>query len=128
MSQLDKDVVIAAFKETYTKVHNKTPDLEIKSGWYKVDGGKGIRLSQLQALTEDLAIQVKTTDATASKEKVAEETEISVEAEITTETASKGEKLESQVVIEETPVLEAEPKPRFSLKALWQQIIGKSNN
>ena len=132
MSQLDKDVVIAAFKETYTKVHNKTPDLEIKSGWYKVDGGKGIRLAQLQALTEELAIQAKPADSAAPEAKAVKETEVSVEADVATETASKGEKLDAPTVVEETPVVEAEstsaPKPRFSLKALWQQIIGKTSS
>jgi hypothetical protein len=135
MSQLDKDVVIAAFKETYTKVHNKTPDLEIKSGWYKVDGGKGIRLAQLQALTEELAVQAKPADAAPSQEKIVEETQVSVEAEVSVETASEAEKLETSSSVEKAPALEpeatqkpSESKPRFSLKALWQQVIGKAKS
>ena len=35
MTQLDKDAVVAAFKEAYSNTHGKEVELVIKSGWYK---------------------------------------------------------------------------------------------
>lgn len=55
MANLDKDAVIAAFTEAYKKANGKAPSIESKSGWYSVDGGKNMRLAQLQEMTESLA-------------------------------------------------------------------------
>ncbi len=55
MAKLDKDTVIAAFTEAYTKANGKAPEIEAKSGWYSVDGGKNIRLAQLQEMTDSLS-------------------------------------------------------------------------
>lgn len=55
MTNLDKDKVITEFTNAYTKVYGKAPSLEIKSGWYSVDGGKNVRLAQLQEMTASLS-------------------------------------------------------------------------
>ncbi len=47
MSKLDKDQVIAAFTEAYTKANGKAPSIEAKGGWYSVDGAKNVRLADL---------------------------------------------------------------------------------
>jgi len=54
MANLDKEAVIAAFTSAYEAKHGSAPSIEAKSGWYSVDGGKNIRLAQLQEMTEDL--------------------------------------------------------------------------
>ena len=52
MSKLDKDAVIAKFTEAYKKANGKEPSIEAKGGWYSVDGGKNIRLAQLDELAD----------------------------------------------------------------------------
>lgn len=54
MSKLDKDTVIANFTKAYEKTHGKTPSIDAKGGWYSVDGGKNMRLAQLEELTSEL--------------------------------------------------------------------------
>jgi hypothetical protein len=54
MTNLDKEAVIAAFTSAYEAKHGSTPTIEAKSGWYSVEGGKNIRLAQLQEMTKDL--------------------------------------------------------------------------
>lgn len=54
MSKLDKDDVLAKFTEAYKAVNGKEPQIEAKSGWYSVDGGKNIRLAQLVEMTEEM--------------------------------------------------------------------------
>lgn len=54
MSKLDKDDVLAKFTEAYKAVNGKEPQVESKSGWYSVDGGKNIRLAQLAEMTEEM--------------------------------------------------------------------------
>lgn len=47
MSKLDKEKVLAEYTEAYQKAHGKKPKIESSNGWYSVDGGKNVRLSQL---------------------------------------------------------------------------------
>ncbi|MEW9796823.1 hypothetical protein [Alteromonas sp. CYL-A6] len=54
MSKVDKDQVIEEFTKAYQKAHGKTPVIEAKSGWYSVDGGKNIRIAQLEEMTAEL--------------------------------------------------------------------------
>lgn len=55
MSKLDKDTVIDNFTQAFTKAHGKAPTIESKGGWYSVDGGKNLRLAQLEEMTAELA-------------------------------------------------------------------------
>ena len=75
MSKLDKDDVLAKFTEAYKAVNGKEPQIESKSGWYSVDGGKNIRLAQLAEMTESMTGSTTTTEAAQAveaDEKVAE--------------------------------------------------------
>jgi len=60
MANLDKDKVIAEFTKAYTEANGKAPSIEAKSGWYSVDGGKNVRLAQLQEMTDELSGGAKT--------------------------------------------------------------------
>ena len=108
MSKLDKDEVIAKFTEAYKAANGKEPQIEAKSGWYSVDGGKNIRLTQLVEMTEELAGGT----ASASEEKAAAPKK---------EKAAKAEK--------KAPAKKAAPKAKggFSVKAFWAEKITDSN-
>jgi len=55
MSKLDKDSVIEKFNKAYEAANGKAPSVEANGGWYSVDGGKNMRLAQLDALADELA-------------------------------------------------------------------------
>jgi hypothetical protein len=55
MSKLDKDSVIEKFTTAYTAANGKAPQIEAKGGWYSVDGGKNMRLAQLDELADSMA-------------------------------------------------------------------------
>ena len=55
MSKSDKDQVLEAFSQAYQAAHGKAPVIEAKGGWYSVDGGKNVRLAQLEEMTAELA-------------------------------------------------------------------------
>ncbi|WP_440053662.1 hypothetical protein ACSLBF_12205 [Pseudoalteromonas sp. T1lg65] len=54
MSKLDKTEVLSAFEAAYEAANGKKPEIEAKSGWYSIDGGKNMRLAEVAALTEEL--------------------------------------------------------------------------
>ncbi len=55
MSKLDKDQVIEKFTKAYQAANGKAPEIEAKGGWYSVDGGKNMRLAQLDEMADELA-------------------------------------------------------------------------
>ena len=55
MSKLDKEQVLSDFTAAYKKAHGKEPQIEAKSGWFSVDGGKNIRLAALVDMTAELS-------------------------------------------------------------------------
>ena len=55
MASLDKDQVIEKFTLAFTKANGKAPSIEAKGGWYSVDGGKNMRLAQLDEMADELA-------------------------------------------------------------------------
>ena len=65
MSKLDKDEVIAKFTEAYKSVNGKEPSIEAKGGWYSVDGGKNIRLAQLNEMIDQISQETKTEETKA---------------------------------------------------------------
>ena len=65
MSKLDKDQVIAAFTEAYTAANGNAPTIEAKGGWYSVDGGKNIRLADLNTMIAELGTSTPPKEATA---------------------------------------------------------------
>jgi hypothetical protein len=54
MSKLDKDSVLAKFTAAYEAANGKAPTIEAKGGWYSVDGGKNIRLAQLEEMADGM--------------------------------------------------------------------------
>ena len=54
MSKANKEQIIEEFTQAYQKAHGKTPEIESKSGWYTVDGGKNMRIGQLEEMTKEL--------------------------------------------------------------------------
>jgi membrane protein involved in colicin uptake len=74
MSKLDKDSVLAKFTAAYEAANGKAPTIEAKGGWYSVDGGKNIRLAQLDEMADGMGAPApKKADkpAKADKPKVA---------------------------------------------------------
>lgn len=71
MSKVDKDQVIEEFTQAYQKAHGKTPTIEAKSGWYSVDGGKNMRIGQLQDMIAELNGSAKTESKPAPAKKKA---------------------------------------------------------
>jgi hypothetical protein len=72
MSKLDKDSVIEKFTKAYEAANGKAPTIEAKGGWYSVDGGKNVRLAQLDEMAGELGGKSAKTPAkakAASKEK-----------------------------------------------------------
>lgn len=55
MSNLDKEQVLSDFTAAYKAAHGKEPQIEAKSGWFSVDGGKNIRLATLVEMTAELS-------------------------------------------------------------------------
>ncbi len=54
MSKLDKDGVLAKFTAAYEAANGKAPTIEAKGGWYSVDGGKNVRLAQLEEMADNM--------------------------------------------------------------------------
>ena len=73
MSKLNKEEVLELFSTAYQAAHGKQPEIEQKSGWYKVDGGKSVRLAELAemaaALKSDATAEVSSKPAAAAKAK-----------------------------------------------------------
>lgn len=69
MSKANKEQILEEFTQAYQKAHGKTPEIEAKSGWYTVDGGKNMRIGQLEEMTKELSGQ--TSSGAASKKAAA---------------------------------------------------------
>jgi hypothetical protein len=67
MSKLDKDSVLAKFTAAYQAANGKDPTIETKSGWYSIDGGKNIRLAQLEEMADSMGAEPAPTKAKAEK-------------------------------------------------------------
>lgn len=76
MSKLTKEEVISALESALSKVNGQTVSIEQKGSWYKIDGGKSLRFSELEAMLAEQgnsveapkpAVKAKKTPATAKK-------------------------------------------------------------
>ena len=56
MASLQKEQVIEKFTLAYSKANGKAPSIEAKGGWYSVDGGKNVRLAQLEEMANEFGI------------------------------------------------------------------------
>ena len=69
MAKPDKNDVLEEFIYAYTKANGKQPDIQAKSGWYSVDGGKNVRLAQIQEMTAALLEDGSKTPSTSKATK-----------------------------------------------------------
>ena len=116
MSKLDKDQVIAKFTEAYTAANGKAPTIETKGGWYSVDGGKNIRLAQLDEMTAEFAGS-KPAKKAAPKKEVAVKEEAPKKAAAPKKTAAKKPAARTKTA----------KKSDFTVKDFWAKQIGDSN-
>jgi hypothetical protein len=112
MSKLDKEQVIAAFTEAYTAANGKAPTIEAKGGWYSIDGGKNMRLADLDAMSAELGSSspAKKTKAVTEKPKAAVEKKPAAAKKAATAPAKKKAK-----------------KSDFSVKGFWAGKILEQN-
>ncbi|MBF7072699.1 hypothetical protein ISG33_04710 [Glaciecola sp. MH2013] len=116
MSKLDKDSVLAKFTAAYEAANGKTPVIEAKGGWYSVDGGKNVRLAQLDEMADEFG------SAPAAKAEKPKKAEKKVEKEAAAPKAS-------------APKAKAAPKKAkakkaassFSVKDFYTQQINEAN-
>lgn len=84
MSKPDKEAVLKQFTTMYKRANGKTPKIEASNGWYSVDGGKNMRLTELETWAEELNAHPTSTSpkskpkAPASKTKVSSQSKSSV--------------------------------------------------
>lgn len=55
MSKLTKEEVISALEAALSKKENKAVTIEQKGSWYKIDGGKSMRFSELETMLAEVA-------------------------------------------------------------------------
>lgn len=109
MGNADKDKIIEEFTKAYQKANGKTPTIEAKSGWYSVDGGKNVRLSQLEEMTASLAGEAK---APAPKKEEAKKAAPAKKEKPAAKPKAKAK---------------AKAKSGFSVKAFWQEKLENEN-
>ncbi|MGS2720078.1 hypothetical protein [Paraglaciecola aestuariivivens] len=102
MSKLDKEQIIEAFTQAYTAANGKAPKIEAKGGWYSVDGGKNMRLADLNAMIDDLG-----KSAPAAKKAPAEKPK--------------------KAAAKKAPAKKKAKKSDFSVKAFWADQILTQN-
>ena len=105
MASLDKGQVIDKFTLAYTKANGKAPVIEAKGGWYSVDGGKNVRLAQLDVLADEMS-----------------ETDAKTPAEVTQPAAKAKSKPKAK---KSAP---KKVKGGFSVKAHWNEKIKSDNS
>ncbi|NMH64216.1 hypothetical protein [Shewanella salipaludis] len=57
MSKLTKEEVVNALENALSSQQNKRVSIEQKGSWYKIDGGKSLRFSELEAMLAELTPQ-----------------------------------------------------------------------
>ncbi|MGB0894503.1 MAG: hypothetical protein ACPGUD_08860 [Parashewanella sp.] len=69
MPKLTKEETISALEAAILKHEGNKVSIEQKGSWYKIDGGKSLRFSELEAMLESFGSEssAKATTATAKK-------------------------------------------------------------
>lgn len=122
MSKLDKDQVIADFTEAYKAKNGKKPEVEAKGGWYSVDGGKNMRLADLEAMTAEIS-------GTAAPAKKSEK-----DADKPKKEAKKSKKAEDKKpAVKKKSASKKKTKKKakssdFSVKDFWAKKITEQNS
>ena len=124
MSKLDKEKVLAEYTEAYEKAHGKKPKIEASNGWDSVDGGKNVRLAQLDEEAKALAKgkpakAEKTSDKKAPPKKAAAkktETKSDTKKAAPKKTAAKKE-------APKKPAVKKSNSGGLTAKELWKQKL-----
>ena len=114
MSKLDKEKVLAEYTEAYEKAHGKKPKIEASNGWYSVDGGKNVRLSQLDEEAKALA-KGKPAKAEKASDKKAAAKKI--------ETKSDTKKAAPKKAAAKKPAVKKSNSGGLTAKELWKQKL-----
>lgn len=118
MSKLDKDGVLAKFTAAYEAANGKAPTIEAKGGWYTVDGGKNIRLAQLEEMADNMAAPApkKAKAAKPAKEAKVEKPKAAAKADKPKAPAKAKAKAKAK-----------KPASNFSVKDFYTKQIQDSN-
>ncbi|MCE9678336.1 hypothetical protein LZP69_03880 [Shewanella sp. AS1] len=98
MSNLTKEEVISALETALSKAQGKTVSIEQKGSWYKIDGGKSLRFSDLEAMLAEQGTEapkaktetVKTAKLKTEKAKAAKPKAAAKPAKASPKTDAKG--------------------------------------
>lgn len=124
MSKLDKEKVLAEYTEAYEKAHGKKPKIEASNGWYSVDGGKNVRLAQLDEEAKALAKGKPAKAEKASDKKAAPKKAAAKKTETKSDTKKAAPK--KTAVKKEAPKKPAVKKSNsggLTAKELWKQKL-----
>ena len=69
MSKLTKEEVISSLETALSKAQGKSVTIEQKGSWYKIDGGKSLRFSDLEAMLAEQGTVAPAAKATPKAEK-----------------------------------------------------------
>ncbi|SDJ27294.1 hypothetical protein SAMN04488540_106150 [Ferrimonas sediminum] len=69
MSKLNKEEVLQQFNDAYLKKHGKAATIEQKGSWFKVDGGKSLRLGDLADMVQEMSSGATEAEVAAAAEK-----------------------------------------------------------
>lgn len=119
MSKLDKEKVLAEYTEAYEKAHGKKPKIEASNGWYSVDGGKNVRLAQLDEEAKALAKAEKA----APKKAAAKKTETKSESKKAAPKKSATKKEAPKKAAAKKPAVKKSNSGGLTAKELWKQKL-----
>ncbi|MEX1222689.1 MAG: hypothetical protein WEA82_11350 [Idiomarina sp.] len=138
MSSLDKEKVLAEFTEAYQQAHGKKPKIESSNGWYSVDGGKNVRLTQLvddaKALSKGKSASKssdKETKAAAPKKSAAKTTTKSTKSTAKADKKAPAKKAPAKKAATKKPAAKAKAKSSgggsgLTAKELWRERLEQS--
>jgi hypothetical protein len=67
MSKLTKEEVISTLESALATKQGKAVTIEQKGSWYKIDGGKSLRFSELESMLTELSGEMSVPTATPDK-------------------------------------------------------------
>ncbi|RXS44506.1 hypothetical protein EST55_03240 [Idiomarina sp. 29L] len=124
MSKLDKEKVLAEYTEAYEKAHGKKPKIEASNGWYSVDGGKNVRLAQLDEEAKALAKgKSAKAEKAAPKKATAKKTETKPESKKTAPKKSATKKEAPKKAAAKKPAVKKSNSGGLTAKELWKQKL-----
>lgn len=115
MSKLDKDQVIADFTAAYQQAHGKKPRIEAAGGWFSVDGGKNVRLTQLAEAAAELSTSSKKPAKAAAKP--------ASKAPAKADTATKASKTAQPKAAKKATIKVKDSGTGLTAKELWRKKL-----